>query len=296
MIVERQITCGGLARGIPASSWPSGCTRAKATQRLRRSEIELREDTVAPSGAIRPQVESLFDRYSWLYAFCRERLFRDDTDRVALALWPVEPPPLDSQLLELGCGPGFYARRLAERFRELQAIGVDLSERQLDRARTRALANGLTNCHFERANVLSLAQPDGSVDAIVASRLFTVLAEREQALCEMYRVLRPGGRCLITEPRSALRASVPLMAMWLAASVTSLRNRQPVRYPEPITVTVLPFPAFQAATFAQPWVEVRCWRDARYQYALCMKGTPTCDTADAQLGKATRFPSPGRSQ
>ncbi len=65
----------------------------------RRSEIELREDTVAPSGAIRPQVESLFDRYSWLYAFCRERLFRDDTDRVALALWPVGPPPLGSQLL-----------------------------------------------------------------------------------------------------------------------------------------------------------------------------------------------------
>ncbi len=253
----------------------------------RRRKIEGIEDTVPPGGAFRPQAASLFERYSWLYAFCRERLFRDDTDRVAMALWPDVPPPMGSQLLELGCGPGLYARRLAERYGELRAVGVDLSERQLDRARARALATGLTNCHFERANVLSLAQPDGSVDAIVASRLFTVLSERDQALCEMYRVLRPGGRCLITEPRSVLRASVPLAAMWLAASLASLGTRQRERYLEPVTVTVLSFPAFRATAIAQPWAEVRCWHDARYQYAVCVKGRRTSDTPAVQVGAAT---------
>lgn len=238
----------------------------------RSSEIEVIDDTVLSGKSIRPPVESLFERFSWLYAFCRERLFRDDTDQVARALWPGAPPSSGSQLLELGCGPGFYARRLAARYDELHTMGVDRSERQLVRARARAVANGLTNCHFERADILSLAQPDGSVDAIVASRLFTVLPERDRALDEMYRVLRPGGRCFITEPRSALRASAPLRAMRLAASITSLRTREDVTYQEPATVTVLSFPAFQAAAGAQPWATVRCWHDARYQYAVCEKG------------------------
>lgn len=253
----------------------------------RRSAIEGVEDTFLPDSATRLQAASLFERYSWLYAFCRERLFRDDTDRVAMALWPVEPPPMGSQLLELGCGPGFYTRRLAKRYGELRAIGVDLSEGQLDRARARALATGLTNCHFQRANVLSLTQPDGSVDAIVASRLFTVLSERDQALCEMYRVLRPGGRCLIMEPRSVLRASVPLTAMWLAASLASFGTRRRERYLEPAIVTVLSFPAFRATAIAQPWAEVRCWHDARYQYAVCLKGTRMCDTPPIQVGAVT---------
>ncbi len=242
------------------------------TCQARRREIEVIDDTIRPGQAICPPVESLFDRFSWLYAFCRERLFRDDTDQVASALWPGAPPSTGSRLLELGCGPGFYARRLAARYDELHAMGVDRSERQLVRARARAIATGLTNCHFERADILSLAEPDGSVDAIVASRLFTVLPERDRALGEMYRVLRPGGRCFITEPRSALRASAPLRAMRLAASITSLRTRNDVTYEEPATVTVLSFPAFQAAAGAQPWATVRCWHDARYQYAVCEKG------------------------
>ena len=249
--------------------------------------MESVEDTCLPDETSGPQAASLFERYSWIYAFCRERLFRDDTDQVAMALWPVVPPQMGSKLLELGCGPGLYARRLAGRYGELQAIGVDMSERQLIRARARALATGLTNCRFERASVLSLAQPDASVDAIVASRLFTVLAERDQALCEMYRVLRPGGRCLITEPRSALAASLPLRAMWLAATVASLGTGQRERYPEPATATVLPFPTFRATAIAQPWAEVRCWHGARYQYAACLKGMRTSGTSGVHVGAAT---------
>ena len=88
------------------------------------------------NGQLTAHTESLFDRFPWLYAFCRDHLFRDDTGRIVASLWTAGVPPADSRLLELGCGPGFYARRLGETFGHLDVTGVDRSELQMGRART----------------------------------------------------------------------------------------------------------------------------------------------------------------
>jgi ubiquinone/menaquinone biosynthesis C-methylase UbiE len=94
-----------------------------------------------------------------------------------------------------------------------------------------------------------------------------VLPDHERAIAEMFRVLKPGGRCFIAEPRHAFWASIPLMAMWLLASVIHSGNG----YREPRKATVLPTEAF-AKLFRQfPWKSVRVWQDGRYQYALCEK-------------------------
>jgi ubiquinone/menaquinone biosynthesis C-methylase UbiE len=137
----------------------------------------------------------------------------------------VSPPPSGltrrrparTSLLEIGCGPGFYSCRLAGHFTQLQVVGIDRAEQQLCRARARASERGLDNCRFEQADVLTLRWRSAAFDAVVASRLFTILPERERALYEMFRVLRQGGRCFIAEPRSMLRAALPLHAMWLTA-------------------------------------------------------------------------------
>jgi arsenite methyltransferase len=215
----------------------------------------------------RDQSESLFEHVAWLYVFCRENLFRDDTDRISQALWPDGPPTAGTKMIELGCGPGFYSRRFARRYPQISVVGVDRSDRQLVWARTRVQKLGLRNCRFERINVLDISGAESHFDALIASRLFTVLSEREQAVSEMHRILRPGGRCLIAEPRHAFRASVPLVAMWMLARATHLRNG----YREPRKAVVLS-PAEFARLFAtQPWKHCACWQDGRYQYALCEK-------------------------
>ena len=86
------------------------------------------------------QRDSLFERFAWLYIFCRERLFRDDTNRIASALWPDDKPRANLRLIELGCGPGFYSCRLAAQFPQLFVLGVDSSEKQLNWAREKARA------------------------------------------------------------------------------------------------------------------------------------------------------------
>ena len=102
------------------------------------------------------QGDSLFERFAWLYIFCREKLFRDDTKRILAKLWPGGEPRDNACLIELGCGPGFYSCRLAAHFPQLSVLGVDSSEKQLRWAREKVRIQQLANCDFERVNVLAL--------------------------------------------------------------------------------------------------------------------------------------------
>ena len=212
--------------------------------------------------------DSLFEQFAWLYILCREKLFRNDTERMIRALWPHGQPAAGEKVLELGCGPGFYSCKLAERFREISVLGVDRSPSQLKWAREKRNALGLNNCRFRSDNVLELSHPDDTFDVLVASRLFTVLPNRRRAVAEMYRVLRPGGRCFIAEPRYAFWASIPLFTMWVLAGLTSSNNG----YREPSRAKVLSARELNRLFASQPWRRMETWSEGRYRYALCEKG------------------------
>jgi arsenite methyltransferase len=258
-----------------APSWTTSAEQPESEERAQMSsdpataeaETAFENETILRAYPPRDESDSLFEQVAWLYVFCRERLFRDDTERITAALWPNEKPPGGTRMLELGCGPGFYSCALARRFSQLIVVGVDRSERQLAWARARAQKRGLTNCHFQRGTVLKLPAAEERFDVLVASRLFVVVPEREAALAEMHRVLRSGGRCFIAEPRHAFRASVPLLAMWLLARATHANNG----YREPRQAITLRREEFKKVVASQPWRKCECWEDGRYQYALCEK-------------------------
>jgi ubiquinone/menaquinone biosynthesis C-methylase UbiE len=212
--------------------------------------------------------DSLFEHFAWLYIFCREKLFRDDTQRMVHSLWPNGKPAPGEKVIELGCGPGFYSCGLAERFREISVLGVDRSPSQLKCAREKRNKLGLNNCRFQSDNVLELPHAGGSFDVLIASRLFTILPHRRRAVAEMYRVLRPGGRCFIAEPRYAFWASIPLFTMWMLAGLTHFKNG----YREPSHARVLSTREMNRLFASQPWRKMETWQDGRYQYALCEKG------------------------
>ena len=220
------------------------------------SPHEGAERSTTPISRAPPEVtESLFERVAWLYAFCRERLFRDDTERMISALWQDRNPCRGIKVVELGCFPQIFV------------TGVDRSESQVRSARERASVQNVNNCVFERVNALALATADASFDVLIASRIFTVLPDRERAVAEMFRVLKSGGRCFIAEPRYAFWASIPLTAMWLLASVIHSGNG----YREPKKATVFKADEFADLFRRLPWKSVRIWKDGRYQYALCEK-------------------------
>src|SRR5437016_13631555 len=104
----------------------------------------LSPGATVPVNQLRPvavveKPDSLFERFAWIYIFSRERVFRDDTSRIIGAFWPAGEPPASSKVLELGCGPGFYARTLASRFRQISVLGVDSSKQLVRYAREKAM-------------------------------------------------------------------------------------------------------------------------------------------------------------
>ncbi len=214
---------------------------------------------------------SLFERFPWVYAFFRERLFRDDTELIVESFWGNDGPPSGSTLIELGCGPGFYARRLSARFSELKVIGIDRSLPQLELASRRADRCGLENCGFEWGDAQEIGRSSESVDLVVASRLITVLPDPARTLSEVHRVLKPGGHCFIAEPRPHPIARIPLDVMWAVAGITSAVNRRHAWYREPVTPTLLTLDEFTGLITSQPWKTVRIWVDGRYQYAVGTK-------------------------
>jgi ubiquinone/menaquinone biosynthesis C-methylase UbiE len=104
------------------------------------------------------------------------------------------------RVLDVGCGPGYAARMLAEAVGpEGSVVGIDAAPEMTEYASRRA--RRLTNCRFQPGTAESLAFPDGSFDVLVSSLVMHHLAEdgRFRAVREMRRVLRPGGTLLLAD-------------------------------------------------------------------------------------------------
>ena len=211
--------------------------------------------------------ESVFERCSWFYALCRELLFTDHTEEIARTMAPLLKQSSRPILLEVGCGPGFYSSKLAKLFPQIDVIGLDPSESLLPRARRKAARDRLTNCRFVRARAQQLSNFPEAADFIIASRLFLILVNRRFALETMYTALKPNGLLFIAEPRSPLRAALPLACMRILQLLTSSRN-SPENFKHCRVLNKTQFADFVGS---QPWKHVRQWSDQRYQYALCEK-------------------------
>lgn len=110
-------------------------------------------------------------------------------DRLALAP--------GAALLDVGCGPGTdLFDMVAEVGSAGRLVGLDASAVMIAEARRRAEAIGVP-ISFEVGEVQALPFPDASFDACRAARLLEHLPDARQALAEMARVTRPGGRILV---------------------------------------------------------------------------------------------------
>ena len=217
---------------------------------------------------------SLFDRFAWLYAFLRERIFQDDTEDIVQLLVSFGFPLNNARMVELGCGPGFYATRIARRFRLLEVLGVDASPKLVEHSEARARLLQLTNCRFVVADARALPIPDGTVHAVVSSRLFMVLERRDLAIAEAYRTLRPGGLLFVAEPLSLFWARLPwwtLQAIALLLAGPDARKQR--AYRSHVPMHLLSALEFRDLFATAAWVRVVHWQTKRYQYAVAIKPT-----------------------
>jgi len=98
------------------------------------------------------------------------------------------------RVLDIGCGTGAMALRVKHTHPQATVVGLDPDQPSLDRARRKALAEGL-DVQLDLGSAGSLPYADDSVDRIVSAFAIHHLAdgERLRAYTEMLRVLSPTG-------------------------------------------------------------------------------------------------------
>jgi ubiquinone/menaquinone biosynthesis C-methylase UbiE len=108
----------------------------------------------------------------------------------------LDPQP-DETVLDLGCGVGHTLRRVAPHV--LLAVGADATAGMLEGARTLMQREGITNITLVVTTAESLPFLDASFDAVTCRLAAHHFADVKKAFAEVARVLRPGGRFVLSD-------------------------------------------------------------------------------------------------
>jgi arsenite methyltransferase len=125
----------------------------------------------------------------------------------------IDRIPVGATVVDIGCGAGMdlllAARRTGPGGR---AIGIDMTEAMRRRASQGAVTAGLAHVDVRDGDATRLPVDDGSIDVVISNGVLNLVPEKERAIAEIARVLKPRGRVQIADiiigeilPDSALR-------------------------------------------------------------------------------------------
>ncbi len=99
----------------------------------------------------------------------------------------------DKYVLDVGCGVGVTPCYLARKY-SCSVVGVDISERMIDRSNERARRKGVEdNVEFRVADVQNLPFKDDLFDIVIGESVIAFPEDKQRAINECVRVIKPGG-------------------------------------------------------------------------------------------------------
>ncbi len=102
-------------------------------------------------------------------------------------------------ILEVGCGFGGTISIINETFNDLKIIGVNIDQRQIDRAKEKVFQKNGNEISFIQGDACKLPFEESSFDIILAVECIFHFPDRREFFSEVRRVLKEGGRLVLSD-------------------------------------------------------------------------------------------------
>jgi ubiquinone/menaquinone biosynthesis C-methylase UbiE len=145
---------------------------------------------------VEARLQRRVQRYGWdLAARDYERLWQAQLDEAQQAMLAAVALRPGERVVDVACGTGLVSLAAARAVGAAGSVlGVDLSGAMVEAAARRARASGVAHARFARMDAEALELADGGVDVALCALGLMYLPDPAQALRELCRVVRPGGR------------------------------------------------------------------------------------------------------
>jgi SAM-dependent methyltransferase len=166
-------------------------------------------------------------------------------------------------VLDLGSGGGIDVLLSAKRVGPSGKVyGLDMTDEMLALARENQRKAGVTNVEFLKGDLEDIPLPEASVDVIISNCVINLSSDKDRALREAFRVLKPGGRFAVSdvvvrgEMPAALRKNIELWIGCLAGAMEESEYRARLSAAGFADIEIVPMRAYTSEDARDPRLDM----------------------------------------